>query len=106
MIAVWAALGVAVAGIVGGLVVAAVRALRAWRVLKATKRTVVERLDAIASSADEIEAHLARASEGSERLAQALATLKRSRARLDVQLGALREARAAAARVLPFLGSR
>jgi uncharacterized membrane-anchored protein YhcB (DUF1043 family) len=103
VLVVWPALGIAVVGIVAGLVVVALRALRAWRAFKGTKRALGERLDAIAHSTGEIETHISRAAEGSERLTEALGQLRSSRARLNVQLSALREARAAVGRVLPFL---
>ena len=106
MIAVWIALGVAVAGIVAGLVIAFVRGLRVWRELKAIARTVGERLDHITRSTDEIETHLSLAAESSERLARSLDQLRRSRAVLEVQLAALREARDTVSRAVPFFGSR
>jgi uncharacterized membrane-anchored protein YhcB (DUF1043 family) len=106
VIAVWIALGVAVAGIVAGLVAAVVRGFRAWRRFRTVSRMVSVRLDAITHSADEIETHLSRAAESSERLTAALDGLRRSRAVLDVQLGALREARDAVTRAVPFFGVR
>jgi hypothetical protein len=106
VIAVWIALGVAVAGIVAGLGVAVVRGFRVWREFRALGRTVGVRLDGITRSADEIETHLSRAAESSERLTFALDTLRRSRAVLDVQLAALREARDTVSRAVPFFGGR
>jgi len=103
MLAVWPALGVAVAGVAGGIVVAFVRGLRAWRGFKALGSAVGEGLDGIAASSAEIDTHLTRAGEGSERLSAALERLRISRARLDVLLTALREARTALERAVPFL---
>jgi hypothetical protein len=104
MLAVWPALGVAVAGVVGGIVVAFVRGRQAWRGFKSLGSAVGKGLDDIGSSAAEIETHLTRAGEGSERLSAALERLRSSRARLDVLLSALREARTAVERAVPFLG--
>ena len=106
MLSVWIALGVAVAGIVAGAAVALVRGLRAWRELKEIGGTVGDRLDGITRSTDEIETHLSLAAESSERLAASLERLRRSRAVLDVQLSALREARDTVMRAVPFLGAR
>jgi hypothetical protein len=106
VIAFWSALGVAVAGIVGGVVVASVRGLRAWRDFKAIGRKVGVGLEGITRSAGEIETHLSLASESSERLSLALEKLRRSRSILEVQVAALREARDAVTRVVPFLGTR
>src|SRR5581483_8234218 len=103
MLAVWPALGIAVAGLVGGLAVAAVRGLRAWRRLKATRRTLGEKVGEITAATAEIERHLANAEASSQRLADALARLRRSRARLDVQLQAVREAQDSLGRAVPFL---
>jgi uncharacterized membrane-anchored protein YhcB (DUF1043 family) len=106
MLVVWPALAVAVAGLVGGVVVAFVRGRRTWRSFKALGRTIGEGTDQIATASSEIETHLTRAGEGSERLTAALERLRRSRARLDVQLAAVGEARNAVERAVPFFGGR
>jgi hypothetical protein len=104
MLAVWPALGIAVAGLVGGVVIAFVRGRRAWRGFKSLSSAVGKGIDGIAASSAEIDTHLTRAGEGSERLSAALERLRRSRTRLDVLLSALREARTALQRAVPFLG--
>jgi len=106
MTAVWPALAIAVVGIVAGLIVAIVRGLRIWREFKATGGKLGDRLEEISRAAEEIDTHLSRAADGSERLAGALERLRRSRARLDVQLAAVREARDALERAVPYLGGR
>jgi hypothetical protein len=103
VVVVWAALGVALAAIVAGLAVAVARGLRMWRDVKRLGKHVGEHLDAVSRATEEIETHLQRASEGSERLGAAVDRLARSRARLDVQRGALREARRAVTRAVPLL---
>src|SRR5690348_13235143 len=102
MLAVWPALGVALARIVGRIVVAFVRGRRAWRAFKSLGSAVGKGVDAIATSSAEIDTHLTRAGEGSERLSVALERLARSRVRLDVLLAAMREARTAVTRTVPF----
>ena len=106
MLAVWPALVVALVGLLGGLALAFVRGRRAWRRFKTLGTTAGKGLDEIAVASAEIETHLTRAGEGSERLSAALERLRRSRARLDVLLSAVREARGALARTVPFLGGR
>jgi hypothetical protein len=106
VLAVWIALAVFVCLLVAGAAFAVVRALRAWRALKAVSRQIGGRLEDIARSAAEIETHLDRAAAGGERVSSATARLATSRARLAVQVGALREARATVRRAVPFLGDR
>jgi hypothetical protein len=106
VLAVWPALAVAVAGLVGGIVLAFVRGRRAWRRFKALGSAVGTGLEDVTAKSGEIETHLTRAGEGSERLSTALERLRRSRARLDVLLGAYREARDAMERAVPFFGGR
>jgi chromosome segregation ATPase len=106
VVAVWPALGVAVVGVVAGLITAIVRGLRSWRRLKGLSRAFGNGVADVSTRAEEIETHLTRASEGSEQLSASLERLRRSRARLNVQLAAVREARAAVERELPFLGGR
>jgi hypothetical protein len=104
MLAVWPALGVAVAGVVGGILYAVIRWRQAWRRFKALGSAVGKGLDDIATSSAEIDSHLTRAGESSERLSAALEKLRLSRARLAVLLSALQEARTALTRTVPFLG--
>ena len=106
VLAVWPALAVAVAGVDGGVIVAFLRGRRAWRRFKALTSAVGKGLDDVATRSGEIETHLTRAGEGSERVSAALERLRRSRALLDVLLGAYREAREAMERAVPFFGGR
>jgi hypothetical protein len=106
MIAVWPALAILFAGVVAGLVFAVVRGLRMWRGVKATGGRIGQRIEEILLASAEIETHLERAADSSERLAAALERLQRSRAMLEVQLSAIREARATIERAVPFLAGR
>ncbi len=106
MLAVWPALAIALVGLLGGLAHAFVRGRRAWRRLKTLGTMLRKHLDEITVASAEIETHLTRAGEGSERVSAALERLRRSRARLEVLQAAVREARASMERAIPFLGGR
>ena len=99
----WIALAVLVVGVVAGLVYAVLRGISLWRQLKRTSRSFSAESARIADASAEIQAHLDRASASSARLAEVSASLEISRARLDVQLEAIREARHMARRLLWFL---
>ena len=100
---IWIPLLVLVVGIAGGLAYATWRALALWRQLKRTGSAFMAESSRIASSAGLIQSHLERASASSERLAEVNRRLAASRAALDVQLQAVREARHAVRRVLWFV---
>jgi len=104
MLVVWPALGVAVAGVVCGVAYAVRSWRQAWRGFKSLSSAVGKGLDDIAASSAEIDTHLTLAGQSSERLSATLERLRLSRARLDVLLAALREARTALERAVPFLG--
>ena len=106
MIYVWPALAVALVGIVGGIAVAGLRGLRSWRDFKRFGRSLGDRAGEIETSASEIEVHLTKAGEASDRLSVALRDLRRSRAELDVLRAAIAEARTSVERAVPFLGPR
>jgi len=99
----WLPLGFMLVALVAGLAVAVLSGLRVWRDVKRLGGSVGEELEAVSRAAEEIEVHLGRAAAGSERLTAALEHLARSRARLDVQRAALREARASVIRAVPLL---
>jgi hypothetical protein len=103
MVAFWIALAVFLAGVVCGLAYAVVRGLAAWRQVKRTGRTFTAETARIAAKTEEIETHLDRAHISVARLQEASGRLDVSRARLDVQLKALREARDAVRRTFWFL---
>ena len=99
----WIALAVLLAGLVGGLAYALMRGLVLWRQLKGTKQGLEDESARIEAGTLEIQAHLDRAGASSETLREAGARLATSRARLDLQLQAVREARHALRRVLWFV---
>ena len=91
--AVWLALIVFLAGLAAGLAYAVVRGIVLWRQLKKTGRRFSEEAARISETAAGIQAHLDRAAASSGRLSEASRRLAASRAAMDVQLRALREAR-------------
>ncbi|HET8743039.1 MAG TPA: hypothetical protein VFM41_10485 [Gaiella sp.] len=99
----WIALAVLVAGVVGGLVYAVMRGISFWRQLKRTKRGLTDEAERIQRTTEEIQVQLDRAGESSALLGEAAARLAVSRAKLEVQLRAVREARHTVRRVLWFL---
>ena len=103
LVAFWVSLVVLLAGVLVGLAYAIVRAIALWRQLKRTKGGLEAETARIADATAQIQVHLDRAGASGELLGQASERLAASRARLDVQLRALREARHTIRRVLWFL---
>ena len=101
--AVWLALAFYLVGLVAGLVYAALRGFAAWRRIKRTSGAFSEESARIAEVSARIQGHLDRANASSTRLGEVAARLAVSRARLDVQLQAVTEARHAVRRLLWFL---
>jgi hypothetical protein len=101
--AVWIALAFAVVGLVAGVVYAVLRGLSMWRQIKRTGGSLGTETARISEASERIQVHLDRASASQARLADAANRLAISRARLDVQLAAVREARQAMRRMLWFL---
>ena len=99
----WIALSVLVAGVVGGLAYVVFRGLSLWRQLKRTGGSFATESARIADTTARIQGHLDRANDSGERLRDGSARLALSRARLDVQLQAIREARHTMKRLLWFL---
>ena len=102
-VAFWIALALLLVGVVGGLVYVVVRGLSLWRQLKWTTGVVGEETARIEDATAQIQVHLDRASASGATLGDAAARLAASRATLDVQLQALREARQTMQRVLWFV---
>ena len=100
---VWLALAFSLAGLVAGLAYAALRGLTAWRQIKRTSGAFSEESARIAEISARIQGHLDRASVSSTRLGEVAARLAVSRAKLDVQLQAVTEARHTMRRLFWFL---
>ena len=99
----WISLAVLLAGVVVGLVYAVLRGIALWRALKRTSRAFGRETSRISEVSAGIQTHIDRASSSSSALGEASARLAVSRARLDVQLQAIREARHTMKRLLWFL---
>ena len=99
----WIALAVLLVAVVGGLVYVVLRGIALWRVIKRTGRAFEAESARISEVSAGIQDHLDRASASGDRLGEVAARLAVSRARLDVQLRAVREARHAMQRLLWFL---
>ena len=100
---VWLALAFCLAGLVAGLAYAALRGLAAWRQIKRTNGAFSEESARIAEISARIQGHLDRANISSTRLGEVAARLAVSRAKLDVQLQAVTEARHTMRRLFWFL---
>ena len=99
----WIALAVLLVGVVGGIAYAVLRGFSMWRRLKRTGRGFSAESGRIADVSAQIQEHLDRSSASGVRLGEAAERLETSRARLDVQLQAIREARHTMRRLLWFL---
>ena len=99
----WIALAVLLVAVVGGIVYAAVRGFQLYRNAKQANATFSSEMDRISRVSEQIERHSAAAEAAAGRLKEASGRLATSRARLDVQLAAVREARAQVRRVFWFV---
>ena len=102
-VVVWIALALLAVGVVAGIVYAVVRGLALWRQIKRTGSSFSAESERIAETSVQMQVHLDRASASGARLAGATERLATSRARLEVQLQAVREARHTMRRLLWFL---
>jgi hypothetical protein len=100
---VWIALAFLLLGVVAGIAYVVIRGLLLWRQVKRTGGAFSAEAERISRVSAEIEVHLERAETSKERLGEAAERLAVSRAKLDVQLQAIREARHAMRRLLWFL---
>ncbi len=99
----WISLAVLTVGVLGGIAYGVLRGLRLWRLFKRTGRTFGTEADRIAVAVSGISDQLDRASASADELSLARERLAASRAVLDVQLDAVREARAAVRRAFWFV---
>ena len=103
VVAFWIALAMLLLAVVGGIAYAVVRGIALWRQVKRTGGTLSAESARIADATADIQEHLDRASASGVSLGDAGERLAVSRAKLDVQLQALREARQTMRRLLWFL---
>ncbi len=99
----WIALVVFLVALLAGLAYAIFRGIVLWRNLKLTGRAFSVESARIADVSARIQEHLDRAGVSNELLREAAERLAVSRARLEVQLEAIREARYTVRRLLWFL---
>ena len=99
----WLTFAASVVAIVVGTVVAVVRGVRLWRAARNVRSQLGPELERISAATAEIQGHLDAAEASSARLREASERLHRSRARLDVQLQAVREAQAMLRRLAAML---
>ena len=99
----WLALLFYVAAVVGGIAWVVLRGLGLWRRLKRTGGTLGAEAAHITDGTMRMEEHLGRMNASVARLGEASRRLTVSRARLGVQLQAVREARETMRRLLWFI---
>ncbi len=103
MTGIWIVLAVLLVGVLCGIAYVVVRGIAMWRQIKRTGGAFSRESARIADASAEMQVHLDRAEASSARLADATARLMSSRAQLEVQLQAVREARHTVRRLLWFL---
>ena len=99
----WISLAVLVVAVVAGIAFCVVRGLQLYRQAKRSSGRITAEMERISAVMAAIERHTAKADAASERLNAATGRLALSRARLDVQLAAIREARAQVRRTFWFV---
>ena len=99
----WISLAVLLVAVVAGIAYCAVRGLQLYRNAKRASGTITAEMDRISEVTRQIERQSAKAAAASERLNGATGRLALSRARLDVQLAAVREAQAQLRRTFWFV---
>ena len=103
MVGFWLSLALLFVAVVAGIAFAVVRGLQLYRNVKRAGGEFSERTEKISGTVASIERHMAAAEASTQRLSEANRRLQLSRARLDVQLAAIREARAQVRRVFWFV---
>ncbi len=99
----WIALGILLVAVVAGIAYAAIRGWQLYRTAKRTGAVITSEMDRISAVTLEIERQMAKAEAATARLNAATGRLATSRAQLDVQLAAVRQARAQVRRVFWFV---
>ena len=99
----WISLAVLLLAVVAGIAYCVIRGFQLYRDAKRAGGALTTEMERISAVTLEIERHTAKAAAASERLSGATGRLAVSRARLDVQLAAVREARAQMRRTFWFV---
>jgi len=100
---IWATAAILAICVVGGIAYAAVRGFQLYREAKRVGGAFGIEMEHVNTTTAQIEAHLRKADEARARLQESTDRLAVSRARLNVQLAAVREARAQVRRVFWFI---
>jgi hypothetical protein len=103
VVPIWIALGVLLVAVVGGIAYAAVRGWQLYRTARSSGAVITAEMDRISAVTLQIEEQMAKAEASAARLNAATGRLATSRAQLDVQLAAVRQARAQVRRVFWFV---
>jgi hypothetical protein len=99
----WIALAVLIVAVVAGIAYVVVRGLALRRDVKRSSAVLEAELDRITEVSLQIELQMAKAEAATGRLKASTDRLATSRAQLDIQLAAIREARAKVRRVFWFV---
>jgi len=99
----WIALCVLLVTVVGGLAYATLRGWQFYRTAKRSSAVITAEMDRISAVTLQIEGQIAKAEAATARLNAATGRLATSRAQLDVQLAAVRQARAQVRRIFWFV---
>jgi hypothetical protein len=99
----WISLAVLLVAVAGGIAYCVVRGLQLYRIAKRAGGRFTAEMERISDVTRQIERHSAKAAAAAERLDGATGRLAVSRARLDVQLAAVREAQAQLRRTFWFI---
>jgi len=100
---IWIGLAVLLVAVVGGIAYAAIRGWQLYRTAKRSGAVLTSEMDRISAASLKIERQMAKAEAATGRLNAATGRLATSRAQLDVQLAAVRQARAQVRRVFWFV---
>jgi len=100
---IWIGLAVLLVAVVGGIAYAAIRGWQLYRTAKRSGAVLTSEMDRISAVTAEIDRQMAKAEAATARLNAATGRLATSRAQLDVQLAAVRQARAQVRRVFWFV---
>jgi hypothetical protein len=99
----WISVAILSVAVIAGIAFCVVRGFQLYRQAKHSGGKITAEMDRINAVMAEIERHTAKAEAASERLSGATGRLAVTRARLDVQLAAIREARALLRRTFWFV---